>query len=197
MKCRPTRVHLGLQVIAHACLCKAGSQTLNLDPWQHLHDGGFASFTVPKSWSPRSDVKPQPQALLGCAMPGGGKGAVMKCIGGTGRLGVGTVEWGGAEADGGGGVLALFVNVQGSRYSNEFYRGGQEMSWFGTKGQCGHGVLKLVIDALKEGRGGQVEGVKVLLFCRLAGQPYVFLGGEEAPLLPNPKCLAQSLTPKP
>lgn len=49
---------------------------------------------------------------------------------------------------------------------NEFLDGGREITWFGTRGQCSRGALRLILDSFNEGNGGKVEGVQVLLFCR-------------------------------
>lgn len=125
--------------------------------------------------------------------------------------GMGTSEWSNA--------IALFVNVGGLRFDNEFFAEGREVSWFASKKQIRSGVLRKVVRkflstkdaACVEGRLGQTflaetelgteaqeermdgdvaqsqrlkEGgereqeVKVLLFVRAVGQPYVFLGGE-------------------
>jgi hypothetical protein len=65
--------------------------------------------------------------LLGSAMAGRGKGSVLMALGdsaGLAKMGVGTAEWLNAAA--------LFVNIAGSRYPNEFRGGGRSMTWFAS-----------------------------------------------------------------
>ena len=68
--------------------------------------------------------------LLGSAMASRGKEGVLLALGDSARLarmGVGTAEWFNAAA--------LFVNIAGSRYPNEFRNEGRCMTWFASSRQ--------------------------------------------------------------
>jgi len=68
--------------------------------------------------------------LLGSAMAARGKGGVLFALGdsaGLAKMGVGTAEWLNAAA--------LFVNIAGSRYPNEFRNEGRLMTWFASSRQ--------------------------------------------------------------
>jgi hypothetical protein len=80
------------------------------------------------------------QALLGHAMPRRGKGVVLRILGEGCSRDTGTAEWGNA--------LALFINVGGKRFNNEFYDGGREVTWFASRRQCTEGLLSKIIARL-------------------------------------------------
>ena len=74
--------------------------------------------------------------LLGSAMAVKGKGGVLLALGdsaGLARMGVGTAEWLNAAA--------LFVNIAGSRYPNEFRDEGRLMTWFTSSRQVSCNLL--------------------------------------------------------
>jgi hypothetical protein len=70
------------------------------------------------------------RGLLGAAMAARGKDGVLRALGdetGGARMGIGVAEWAG--------TAALFVNVAGNRYPNEFFDGGRYMTWFAGRRQ--------------------------------------------------------------
>ncbi len=77
------------------------------------------------------------QALLGRAMPRRGKGSVLRVLGDGCHRDTGTAEWCNA--------LALFINVGGKRFNNEFFNEGREVTWFASRRQCMEGLLSRVI----------------------------------------------------
>ncbi len=77
------------------------------------------------------------QALLGRAMPRRGKGSVLRVLGDGCHRDTGTAEWCNA--------LALFINVGGKRFNNEFFNEGREVTWFASRRQCMEGLLSKVI----------------------------------------------------
>ncbi len=78
------------------------------------------------------------KGLLGVAMPTRGKDGVLRALGdetGIARMGIGVAEW--AEA------VALFVNVAGNRYPNEFLDDGRYVTWFAGLRQVCYLMSKL------------------------------------------------------
>ena len=68
--------------------------------------------------------------LLGLAMPTRGKDGVLQALGDESRMarmGIGVAEW----TD----TVALFVNVAGNRYPNEFLDDGRFVTWFAGRRQ--------------------------------------------------------------
>ncbi len=87
----------------------------------------------------------------------------------------GVVEWRNA--------VVLWVNVDGGDYDNLFLKGGSEMTWFaGSRVTAETPVMLRLIEAGKDvekrekGEKGKGDTSEILLFCRLQGEPYVFMG---------------------